>query len=77
MTQTGPFRLPRGGRLIDRRKKREMGAGWYRLRAAVKAAPRLPPCAPAGLALRLAAGLTVYALLIWMHPFLFGVSPLP
>jgi uncharacterized membrane protein len=66
-----------GGRLIDRRKRREMGADWDRLRAAVAAAPmRIAAPHPATF-LRLSAGLLLYAVLIWLHPLLFGVSPLP
>jgi uncharacterized membrane protein len=66
-----------GGRLIDRRKRREMGAEWQRLRAAVATAPRLSWPASGGTFARLAAGSALYATLLWAHPFLFGVSPLP
>jgi uncharacterized membrane protein len=66
-----------GGRLIDRRKRREMEAGWQRLRVAVASAPRLPSTVSGVTALRLTAGLSLYATLILLHPFLFGVSPLP
>jgi len=66
-----------GGRLIDRRKSREMGAEWQRLRAAVARAPLVSGCVSGGTLLRLAMGLGLYALLIWLHPVLFGVSPLP
>jgi uncharacterized membrane protein len=59
-----------GARLIDRRKRRAMGAEWDRLRAATAAFPRLSP-------IRIAAGLALYAGLILAHPLLFGVSPLP
>jgi len=63
-----------GGRLIDRRKRREMGEAWQRLQAAVAAAPRLPRRAPLA---RILAGGALYAALIWLHPLVFGVSPLP
>ena len=66
-----------GRRLIDRRKQREMGADWQRLRAEVAGAPLRASLVKAGFVLRLAAGLSFYALLLWVHPFLFGVSPLP
>lgn len=68
-----------GMRLIDRRKRREMGAGrWQALwqdtrRAPWVAAPQSWP----GAALRLVLGVAAYLALIWLHPFLFGVSPLP
>ena len=66
-----------GGRLIDRRKKREMGTDWHRLRRAVATAPRVAPCVSLAVALRALAGLALYAALLWLHPHLFGVSPLP
>ena len=66
-----------GGRLIDRRKRREMGAQWVRLQQAVAGAPFLSWRASGGTLARLMAGTALYATLIWVHPFLFGVSPLP
>jgi uncharacterized membrane protein len=66
-----------GGRLIDRRKRREMGAEWHQLRAAVKAAPLLSGRVAGGGFARLAVGMVLYAMLLWVHPVLFGVSPLP
>lgn len=66
-----------GGRLIDRRKRREMGADWRYLRVAVEGAPRLSLHASGSTLARLVAGIILYAILIWMHPILFGVSPLP
>jgi uncharacterized membrane protein len=66
-----------GRRLIDRRKSREMGAEWQRLRAAVARAPLVSGRVSGGALLRLSAGFALYALLIWLHPVLFGVSPLP
>ena len=66
-----------GGRLIDRRKRREMGADWIRLRVAVEGAPLLSWRASKGTLVRLVAGIVLYATLLWVHPVLFGVSPLP
>ena len=66
-----------GGRLIDRRKQREMGADWDRLRRAVAIAPHVAPRFSRAVALRVLAGLALYAALLWLHPYLFGVSPLP
>ena len=63
-----------GGRLIDRRKQREMGAQWEGLRAEVARAPRLLSL---GSPWRLLAAALLYAVLIWLHPVLIGVSPLP
>lgn len=66
-----------GGRLVDRRKRREMGADWHRLQAAVARAPKVSlPISGAAL-MRLVTGAAVYAALLWAHPFLFGVSPIP
>ena len=67
-----------GGRLVDGRKRRKMGADWARLDAARRAAMVLPPPRSwPDLGLRLALGAGLYAGLLWLHPWLFGVSPLP
>mgnify|MGYP001033649821 FL=1 len=65
-----------GGRIIDRRKRREMGQEWERMHDAVKATRggKVSPGMATGL--RLVAGLLLYVALIWLHPYLFGVSPL-
>lgn len=66
-----------GGRLIDRRKRREMGGDWDRLRDAARAAPTVSESISLATAMRLAAGIALYVGLIGLHPYLFGVSPLP
>ena len=66
-----------GGRLIDRRKRREMGPEWQRMHLRVADAPLLSASLPVGTLLRVAAGGALYGALLWAHPFLFGVSPLP
>ena len=67
-----------GQRLVDRRRQRELGAHWDRLRLAVSQALRSsPPLGTSGFVLRIAAGLLLYAVLLLLHPFLFGVAPLP
>ena len=66
-----------GTRLVDRRRQREMGAEWQVLRSAVARAPLWPPSSLIALALRLAVGALLYGGLIALHPYLFGVSPLP
>ena len=67
-----------GQRLVDRRRQRELGAHWDRLRLAVSQALRSsPPLGTSGFVLRIAAGLLLYAVLLLLHPFLFGVDPLP
>lgn len=65
-----------GMRLVDRRRRREMGAAWDRLRAATRKAPPRP-ASSAGALTRLGLGLAIYAGLIWLHPYVLGVSPLP
>lgn len=67
-----------GGRLIDRRKQRQMGAAWDRLRTEMAdgGRPALTDIvreAPG----RIAAGVALYALLIVLHPLVIGVSPIP
>ncbi len=67
-----------GMRIIDRRKARLMGAEWDRLRAEVARAPLTPrPLSWGGAVVRLALGVAAYGALIALHPWLFGVSPLP
>ena len=66
-----------GGRLVDRRKRRELGLEWQHLRATVARAPLMSWSVSRGLTLRLLAGVALYATLLWAHPLLFGVSPLP
>ncbi len=66
-----------GGHLIDARKLREMGTDWQRLRKAVTQAPLFSRSVSGDVALRLAAGMLLYLGLIWLHPVIFGVSPLP
>ncbi|SDU04336.1 NnrU family protein [Stappia sp. ES.058] len=66
-----------GGRLVDRRKQRELGARWHSLRAEIKAQPVFAgPASWSGLWLRLGTGVALYAALLLAHPWLFGVSPL-
>ncbi len=63
-----------GRRLIDRRRQREMGPEWRRLRRVI-----VRPGAGAvmlGQPLRLVAGGALYLVLILIHPLLFGVSPI-
>ncbi len=64
-----------GTRLVDRRRRREMGQRWHDLRAAV-AASRAMPHFTGDTALRVLAGLLLYAALIWLHPMVIGVDPL-
>jgi uncharacterized membrane protein len=65
--------------IVDRRRKRLMGAEWARLNAARRAAPLWPPrpASWSGTAVRLGLGLAGFALLVAAHPAVIGVSPLP
>lgn len=63
--------------LVDRRRRREVGEAWQRLEAARREAPLIPrPRAWQGGLMRIALGLGLYAGLLWLHPWLFGVDPL-
>lgn len=67
-----------GGRIVDRRKQRELGPEWPRLIAEIRAAPLFPrPRRPLEWAARLVAGVALYALLLWLHPIVIGVNPVP
>lgn len=67
-----------GQRLIDRRRRREMGPRWAALDIRLAASPRWSaPVSWSGAALRLAAGTGLYAVLLVLHPAVIGVSPLP
>lgn len=62
-----------GMKIIDRRKRRYMGAEtWSRL---TKTARRIE-ITPGGL-VRVGIGLGLYALVLWLHDPVIGVSPLP
>lgn len=68
--------------LIDRRKRRQMGGQWdelvTRMREAAKPADaEVTADLAADLPWRLSAAALLYALLLLLHPLLFGVSPLP
>lgn len=62
--------------LIDRRKQHEMGADWQGLQVAVAGRPRLRDGVSRNTTMRLVSGAVLYVALIWVHPILFGVSPL-
>ena len=66
-----------GMKLVDRRKKRVMGAEWDRLRQEVKAQPWLRGFVPipAFLIRVVFAAVSMGAMLL-LHPLLFGVDPL-
>lgn len=61
-----------GMKIIDRRKQRLMGAEWARLTQTA----RVIEITPGGL-LRIAIGLGLYGLVLWLHAPVIGVSPLP
>ncbi len=66
-----------GGRLVDRRKRREMGEAWQALTARVGQTPFIPrPASLRASLVRLAAGLGLFFGLLWLHPLILGVDPL-
>lgn len=68
-----------GMKIMDRRKRRLMGAErWRALTDAIHRAPALPhPASWRGAGLRVLAAVLLYGLLIFLHPVVIGVSPLP
>ena len=66
-----------GGLLVNRRRKREMGAEWRRLLAEVtSSAWNVRPMSWVAMIARIATGVALYVSLLRFHPWLFGVSPL-
>ncbi|WP_176248755.1 MULTISPECIES: NnrU family protein [unclassified Sulfitobacter] len=66
-----------GGRLVNRRRQREMGAEWQRLLTEVtSSAGNARPVSWVAVIVRVAIGVALYVGLIWVHPWLIGVSPL-
>lgn len=67
-----------GWALVDRRKRRDLGARrWAQLDEARRAAPWRPaPVSWWGAAARFLIGLVVYGALLWAHPHVIGVSAL-
>lgn len=68
-----------GRRIVDQRNKRQMGSQhWQALLQKTRRAPLFqPPSNLRALALRVGVGITVFALLLLLHPVVIGVSPLP
>ena len=64
-----------GPAMLDRKRRRELGPAWPALTAATSRPATLRP-GEIGWP-RLGAGLALYALLLWAHPHVIGVSPLP
>ena len=66
-----------GVRLVDRRRQRDMGVAWHRLHAEVTSSLETArPTSWGGAIARGIAGVAFFVGLIWVHPWLFGVSPL-
>ncbi|PID59749.1 MAG: NnrU family protein [Gammaproteobacteria bacterium] len=64
-----------GGRLVDRRRKRELGDSWETLWVETRSQP-LGAIRAALDIRRLALGVALFLLLLWAHPLVIGVSPL-
>ena len=66
-----------GHRLVDRRKRLELGAEWQRMLMRVQASGTIPkPLSYRSLICRLALGIGLFLALIWLHPLVLGVSPI-
>lgn len=67
-----------GWQIIDNRKLRQMGASWQAMLSKVATTPRLRGLVGTPhLGTRIAVATGLYFGLIVLHPWLFGVSPLP
>jgi uncharacterized membrane protein len=71
-----------GARGQDAKKRQHLGTAWQTFAAQTSfvpfaAARRTRPSLGEIGWWRIALGLALYALLLWLHPWLFGVSPLP
>lgn len=67
-----------GMRVIDRRKKRELGEGWAELCGQIRNTPILPrPRHLPSALFKITLGALAYMALLHLHPLLFGVSPIP
>lgn len=65
-----------GRRLVDRRKRLEMGDDWHRLLTQVQASRIIPrPLNYDAAICRLVIGVALFLGLIWLHPRVLGVSP--
>lgn len=65
-----------GRKVINARKQRIMGADtWHTLNAAVGKTPYFtPPQSMIGAVIRFACGILMFASLLWLHPFVIGVT---
>lgn len=66
-----------GGRLVDRRKRREMGQSWHDLQTEIAKVSITSALTTAPPIRRVLGGVAVWAGLLLLHPIVFGVSPLP
>lgn len=62
-----------GQKIIDRRKQRQMGASWAKTLSQTR---RARMAFSAAVIVRVTGAVLLYGVLIWLHPLLFGVSPL-
>ncbi len=66
-----------GGRMVNRRRQREMGEQWQRLSMLVQRGNIIPrPSYISTFAIRIALGVGLFFALIAIHPFVIGVDPL-
>jgi uncharacterized membrane protein len=66
-----------GQKIIDRRRQRLMGRVWHRLQYEVRRAPLFGRLVLSReTAVRLIIAGLLFGLLLWSHPWLFGVDPI-
>ena len=64
-----------GPKLLDIKRRKTLGPDWDRLAARTG---RLSPVMIGEIGpWRVLGGIALYAMLLWAHPYVFGVSPLP
>jgi uncharacterized membrane protein len=65
-----------GMKILDRRRRRDMGENWYALQTRMQSAKPIAPLPVKTMLMRGVAGLLTYVLLILLHPAFAGVDPL-
>lgn len=66
-----------GGRMVDRRRQREMGEDWVTMQQKMHRSERLRVSLSRVVTIRLSAAIVLYITLLLLHPVVLGVSPLP
>lgn len=66
-----------GGRMVDRRRQREIGEDWFTLQQKMHRSARFRWTLSRAAVIRLSAAIVLYITLLLLHPVVLGVSPLP